>query len=582
MRSTVSLVLVMAMLIHPATQYALDVVSGQRVAGVAERQACQRHLDDLQCQGSDNFPWIFDESKAARIYTWFNFCKHVEGPLAGQPIQLEAFQQFDLGVVFGWVHATTGLRRFEKAYVQEARKNGKSTLMSGVALYLMAGDKEESPAVFCAAVDKEQARIIYRSAKSMAQKSPDIRKRLKIRDYEIGHISRGGQMRALSKDTKNKDGLNPSGAIIDEYHAHPTSEIYDLIWSAWGQRAQALMMIITTAGLDVENSPCYREYVYCKQILQGLLSNDRYFVMIRELDPDDDEHNPAVWIKANPLRAASPAGVVRIQAQHDEAFSSHDPAKVRTFRVKNLNIWVNERPGGYLGDYIQAFDKLAVSRDAFISLTRGRPCLVGVDLSKKIDLTANAFVFLLDDGRIAVTAHGFMPETGIARHEKSDRIPYQDWGRDGWLTVTPGDVTDYSFIKSHILDCEGDHGWQVKEIAFDPYNATHFANDLQADGYTCVEIRQGVRTLSEPTKLLREHIAQGKLVHDGSPLLRWCLANAVVEQDSNENIKLSKRTATDTQRIDLASAMINALARLAVLKGYQDISNDILNEGWGM
>ena len=156
--------------VHPCTQYALDVVEGRRVAGQTERLACQRHLDDLARQGSDDFPWVFDETRANRIYTWFRYCHHVEGPLAGKPIELLPFQQFDLGCIFGWVHRETGLRRFEKAYIQEARKNGKSTILAGVGLYLMAGDGEESPAVYCAAVDKEQARIIYRAAGDGAEK----------------------------------------------------------------------------------------------------------------------------------------------------------------------------------------------------------------------------------------------------------------------------------------------------------------------------------------------------------------------------------------------------------------------------
>ncbi len=568
--------------IHPVTQYALDVVAGRRVAGIPERQACQRHLDDLARQGTDDFPWVFDEEKANRIYKWFSYCKHVEGPKAGQPIELEPFQQFDLGCIFGWVHKDTGMRRFEKAYIQEARKNGKSTTLAGVGLYLMAGDGEESPAVYCAAVDKEQARIIYRAAMAMARKSPDIRKRLKIRDYEIGHLTRGGQMRALSKDTKNKDGLNPSGAIIDEYHAHPTSEIYDLLWSAWGQRAQALMVIITTAGFNVTENPCFKEYSYCKQILSGTITNERYFVVIRELDPGDDEHDPSVWIKANPLRASTPAGLAKLKEQHDEAFGSQDPVKIRNFRVKILNIWVEGAADSYIGELLPQWKSLAVSREEFIRLTRGRQCIVGVDLAKKIDLTAAGFVFALDDERIAVCAHGFIPEETVKKHVKEDRVDYRAWIEDGWITETPGAVTDYRAIETHIHDCELNNGWVVVEFTYDPYNATHFANEMADQGYTCVEIRQGVRTLSEPTKMFRELIAQGKIVHDGSPALTWCLANAVVEQDHNENIKLSKKHTSDTQRIDLLAAIINAMVRVQALREVRDISDEILSDDWGM
>ena len=550
---------------HPVTEYAMEVVLGTRVVGGSEFKACQRHLNNLELQGSEAFPYIFDESRADRIFRWFEHCKHVEGPLAGQIIELQPFQMFDLGSIFGWIHQETGYRRFQKAYIQEARKNAKTTILSGVALYLMVGDMEESPSVYCAAVDRQQARILYRSAMAMARKSQDIRKRLKIRDYEIAHITRGGQMVALSRDTKNKDGLNPSGAIIDEYHAHPTSEIYDLLWSAWGQRAQALMTIITTAGMDVE-SPCHHEYDYCKEILTGTAVNERYFVMIRELDQGDDEHDPAVWIKANPLRAATPAGLEKIREQHDEAFGSRDPAKIRTFRVKNLNQWVHGGEDSYMGDYLDEWDKLAVSRDEFMALTKDLPCNVGIDLSKKIDLTADAFVFALKDGRIAVTAHGFMPDEAMRNHEKTDKTAqYPEWNQAGWLSLTPGNVTDYAYIQSHIQDMELQHGWRIHEICFDPYQATHFANEMADQGYTTIEIRQGVQTLSEPTKLFRELVTAGKIVHDGSPLLRWCIGNAVTVQDTNENIKISKKNVNDARRIDLLAATIDALVRIQSL-----------------
>jgi phage terminase large subunit-like protein len=551
---------------HICTRYARHIVENPYLAGKPERLACHRHLIDLERQGAEGFPWVFDEAKANKIYTWFKYCKHVEGPLAGQPIELLPFQRFDLGCIFGWVHKDTGYRRFEKAYIQEARKNAKTTILAGIALFLMCGDKEQSPSVFCAAVDREQAKILYDAAKQMAENSKDISKRLKIRNYAMSHKDRGGRMRALSKDTKNKDGLNPSGAIIDEYHEHPTSQIYDVLWSAWGQRAQALMTIITTAGYNTEENPCYREYEYCKKILSGVVPNERYFVMIRELDEEDDEHDPSVWIKANPLRAATPAGVDKLKEQHDEAFGSNDPSKIRTFRVKNLNIWVNESENSYIGEYLSKWNDLTVSREEFINLTRGLPCNVGIDLSKKIDLTADAFLFSLPDGRVAVSAHGFIPEEGIARHEKTDRIPYREWVKEGWLTATEGDVTDYAQVRTHIQDLELENEWKVKEICFDPYNATHFANELAKDGYTCVEIRQGVPTLSEPTKAFREMVAQGQIVHDGSPLLRWCLANAVAYTDSNENIKLSKKNASDTKRIDLIAATINAMVRLSTLR----------------
>lgn len=570
-------------LIDPCTQYALDVVGGKRIVGLLEKQSCQRHLNDLEKQNDPNFPWRFEPEKADLIYRWFSYCEHIEGPLAGTPIELQAFQKFDLGCIFGWINKETGFRRFVKAFIEEARKNGKSTLMSGIALYLMCGDKEEEPKVYCAAVDRDQAKIVYNAAKRMAIKSPDIRKRLRIRNYQTIHVTRGGRLIPLSKETKNKDGLNPSGVIIDEYHAHPTSEIYDLLWSAFGQRSQALMLIITTAGKDAEKSPCWKEYKYCKQILSEEIVNDRYFVMIREMDKDDNEHDPKNWIKSNPLRAATPQGLQILKEQHDEVFSSQDPDKIRTFRIKILNKWVYDSENSYMGDFLERLDKLAISKEEFNKLTKGLPCIVGFDLSKIIDLTAVGILFLLPDNRIAFTAHGFMPETAITRHEKTDKIPYRDWAEQGWLTKTNGDVTDYDEIKIYAYDMELQNNWKIIEFAYDPYNATHLATQIQnQDGYECVEIRQGKKTLSEPSKLLRTKIAKGEAVWEWNPLLKWCFANAKEDVDNNENIQVIKRTKDDTQRIDPLSAVINAMVRLPKLEeiAHRDISDEILDDNW--
>lgn len=563
--------------VHPCTQYALDVVNGKLTVGHSEYLACKRHLDDLQRPVSEAFPWVFDEAKANRIYEWFTYCRHVKGRLVGEPIELVPFQKFTLGCIFGWVHKDTGFRRFTKAYLQWARKNAKSTILGGLANYLMIADGEQNPDVYCAAVDKDQARIVYGIAKDMAEASPDIAKRLKIRNYKISHITRGGVLMPLSKETKNKDGLNPSGAIIDEYHAHPTSEIYDLIWSARGQRDQMLMIIITTAGMDAENNPCFKEYELCKRILAGTIVNDRYFVHICELDPEDDEHDQKNWVKANPLLANDPDGMQELIEQHNEAFDSKNPSKIRTFRIKRLDKWIYDTENGYIGDYITVWNELSVldpmkatpkqMQDEFALLTRGKPCIFGVDLAKTIDLTACGFLFYLpDEDKIAVYAHGFIPHAAVVRHEKTDKIPYRDWIADGWVTETEGDVTDYSSVIDHWEGQEKKNEWKTIALAYDPWNATYVATDQAKKGRKCVEIRQGRQTLSEPTKLFRTMIAQRKVVHDGSPLLTWALANAKETHDNNENIMLSKENKDDTQRIDPLAALINAMVLFQVLK----------------
>ncbi len=600
----------------PVTQYALDVQTGHRVAGLPERLAAQRHLHDLARSGQldetffeiidrhqvgvkprpaydPDFPWEFDAAQGEFVaIEWFKYLRHIKGKpeLVGQPIVLIPAHVFDIGCIFGWTSKqktiarkdgrNVGIRRFQKAFITEARKNAKTVRMAGAALYLMVGDMEEEPDVYCAAVDRNQARVLYNYSKKMAEKSPDIRTRMKIGTYTLSHKTRGGEMTAFSGETKNKDSFNPSGMFVDEYHAHRTSEIFDLLSSSFGQRGQALMCTITTAGMNIE-SPCHKEYAYCKMILDDSTLNDRYFVMIRELDTDDDEHNPANWIKANPLRGSTPEYLADLQQQHNEAFGSGDADKIRTFRVKNLNRWVEGNEDTYMGQHIERYDKLAISRKDFIELTRGRLCLVGVDLSKRIDLTALGFVFLLDDERLAVCAHGFLPEEAMDSHEKTDRIPYREWARRGWLTITDGAVVNYASLQSHIEVCARNYGWVVHLICYDPYNATHFINEQTAAGYVCVEIRQTMANLNEPTKDFREQVLQGNIVHDGSPLLRQSVINAVQIVDTKENIMLSKKNSKDTKRFDPLAAVLDALRMKGNLKDAVGYTNYVKSDDFG-
>ena len=586
--------------LHPVTSYALDAVERHITVGQYERLACLRHLHDLARAGQlpasirsrvqaatgqevpkrdPSFPWIFDEKQSTFVAVdWFKHLRHTEGRLVGQPIELCRASVFDIGCIFGWTSREphpaltrndgrkVGIRRFRKAMRFVSRKNAKTTEGSGIQLYGMVGDKESNPRCYCAAVDRGQAREMYEKAKLMAENSPDVEQRLKIRDYKISHKERGGALMPLSKQTKNKDGLNPSFVFVDEYHAHETSEIYDLISSAKGQRLQPLMFIITTAGNDTE-SPCYAEIEYCRKVVSQTVPNERYFVMIRELDKDDDEHDPANWVKSNPLLCSTPEGMRELREMHDEAFNSGIPEKINTFRIKNLNRWVHGARGDtYMGDYMDKWDACAVSRERFAELTKGMLALVGVDLSKTLDLTACAFLFALDEERVALTAHGFLPEDAVKRHEKTDKIPYRFYADENWMSLTPGDFVDDRVVAAHIDELELDGSIKIHELCYDPYNSARFIIDQQEKGRETVEVRQQMPSLTAATKLFRELVVSGRLIHDGSPLMRDHVANAIQITDSKENIMITKRYAGDTKRVDLLAASITALTRLPALR----------------
>lgn len=566
---------------HPTTQYAIDVVDGKYKVNKYERLACERHLKDLERQGADGFPFVFDESRADRIIRWFKICRHVRGVFAGKPIELLPFQQFDNGCLFGWVHKDTGRRRFKKSLNMRARGNVKSTEMSGIACYGMCSDVvyppgkpelrqyEMMPEIECAAVDKGQAKRVWGDALAMGKSSPDISKRLVLKKTYIEHKDRGGWLRPLSKDTKNKDSGAPCIVIIDEYHAHPTSEIHDVLFSGFGKRQQSLMCIISTAGNNAENNPCKQEYDIGKRILDGEITAEDYFVMIRQLDADDNPHDKETWVKANPILQSDNTYaqilLEEIEAEHNLAFESGDPAKIYEFLTKRLNLWQEQVENKYAAGIMDKWHELAIPRDEFLELVRGKECFCGLDLSKSIDITGIGFVFMLEDGRFAVCAHGMIPADGVTRHEKTDRVSYRKWKEDGWVTATPGAVVDQSYIQSYIRNMEDEQEWIMREFDYDPHNATYLMTCMQKDDRYAeeqfVEIGQHFGWLSEPTKFLRELVLSGQLVHDGSPLLAWALSNAVEVHGDKGGIRLSKKHKNDSQRIDPLAAVINGMAR---------------------
>jgi len=550
-------------------QYARDVTAGKIVAGRRVRQACLRHLRDMERQGTPDFPYVFDAALAERFFKFSQLCRHVKGLLAGQPIVLSDFWAFVCGSLFGWVHMDTGKRRFKKGYVRVGRKNAKSTICSIIALYGLCADREIGAEIYCTATKREQAKIVFDDACAMAAASPDIKKWVKIGKSRIYNPFLGGKIEALSKDTKTLDGLNPHIAIIDEYHAHLTSEMYDVIASGMGQRAQPLLLVITTAGFSL-SSPCKVEDEYAEQVIEGTLVNENYFAVIAALDSEDEIGDEAMWIKPNPLLASTEQGMEYLRGEHQMARDV--PEKWRNFITKNMNMWLAMRVDGYMD--MEAWERCkGVLPD---DLTE---CVVGVDLSAKNDLTSITFEFKRDR-RYYIHSHSFMPRERFERAMRQDKVPYDLWEKQGWLTVTDGAIVDYRAITAYIQEVELGRGWVIREIAFDPYNATQWATEMRDAGYVVVQIRQGIPTLGAPTSDFRDQVLAGNVVHEGDPLLSWAFSNCVTRTDANLNIMLDKSKARE--RIDPAAATIDAHARAMVWEEHPDINKIIKSGRWSL
>lgn len=566
-------------------QYSKDCIADTRHVCQKHRWACERFLNDLKKSGTKEFPYIFDEEKALRFFEWAALHKHTKGVLAGEPIEFTPIQRFIFGNVYGWIHQDTGLRRFRKAYWQVARKNAKSQSLAIVGDYELMALGEPMSEVYIGATKSMQAKIIYNEVVAMLKRCPLLKGKWHESYGVIRHPKSDSILRALSKDDgKTGDGLNPQCGLIDEYHAHPTDEILEVINTGMVARRQPLLFIITTAGTNF-GGPCYRvEYPLVEKILDPSLDFDvaDYFCMVNELDRDqegnliDDVKDEECWVKSNPIAATYPEGLANIRSKLASALES--PEKMESFLTKNMNLWVNQSAMSYM-DMAKWKERGAITKipvDLY-----GRSAYVGIDLSKRIDLTAAGIIVPIVDSAIqyVVRAHGFIPEDTVAVHEKTDKVPYRAWAKAGYLTITPGDVVDYRFIESWIHETTDDLGVNVKELCYDPYNATHFAQDFEAQGTTTVEVRQGMRTLSEPTKAFREEAYRGNILHEPNPLLDWAISNAVTKRDHNENIILDKEKSTN--RIDPIAAVINAFSRARVT-AEEDMSDYVLSDDFSL
>ena len=541
-------------------KYSNDVLSGDIIACEKHKWACLRFLSDLEREKLKQFPYVFNEEKALRFLKWMTKFKHTKGPLRGTPIVPNPIQIFIFSNIYGWVHYQTGYRRFSLAYWQVARKNAKSQSLSCVGSYEASALGEGMSEVYIGATKKEQANIIYNELSAQIKQS-EFKDKFEAKYGRIVHLKSDSTIKSLSKeDNKKGDGFNPQCGLIDEYHLHDTTEVYDVILTGMGARSQPLMFIITTAGNDL-NKPCYTvEYDYVSKILNPNIpiENDNYFVMINELDKDDDIRDEKNWPKANPIAASHEEGMNYLRKMLKRALDV--PSYMKTYLTKNMNIWVDAKDNGYM-----KMDKWNACGQEVPNNLEGRECYVGVDLSKKIDLTSVSFVFPNPDGTYDVRSHSFLPEEALKERENTDKVPYSMWVGDGYLTATPGNVVDYNYIEHYVDIIAKENGWKVVEIDFDPYNATHFSSNMQYKGYKTIEISQTMKVLSEPTSFFRECVFEGKVRHDNNPVLTWAVSNAIEKSDAQGNIMLDKQKSKD--RIDPIASTIFAFVRAMVDEG---------------
>lgn len=532
-------------------QYADAVLAGIRPAGKLQRLAVERHRRDL-ADGHERGLW-FDEEAAQHAVDFFpSFLVHSKGEWSGTPFEPSDWQQFIVANLFGWKRKD-GTRRYRQAYIEVPRKNGKSTLIAGIGLYLLIADGEGGADVYSAATTIDQARIIHGEAVNMVKKSPMLRGHVGVAVDNL-HVERtNSKFEPLSADAETKDGLNVHAALIDEYHAHPTDAMYEVLNTATGARRQPLIIAITTAGTNKVKSPCGQQNEYGQRVLLGTVEDDETFVFIATIDEGDDWRDEAVWAKANPnLGISCKVDDLRRKAR----VAAHIPAKQNSFRRLHLDEWT-EQTTRWLD--LAKWDACAgdISARDLPELLSGRRCFGGLDLASTGDTTALVLYFppTEDDKQAYLLPRFFMPANNMTERDKKDRTTYSAWAAEEWLDTTEGNTTDYAFVRQAVQEAAEEY--ELVQVAYDRWNSSQLVSELVADGIDMVPFGQGFASMNAPTKSLEARIIDQSIVHGGHPVLRWQAQNVSVKEDPAGNMKPDK--ARSPEKIDGMVAAIMAI-----------------------
>ena len=540
-----------------AKDYAEAVVAEEISACHWVQLACKRQLDDLARFKGKSSPYRFNpklaDGKGRSFYPADNLCAfierlpHVKGPLAGVTIKLEPWQVFILTTVFGWVKPD-GKRRFRRSYIEVPRGNAKSTLSSCVALYMLAADGEGGAEVYSLATTRDQARIVFGDAQTMARRSAGFRSRFSVEvgAHNMHVLATGSKFEALSAEGSTLDGLNIHFGCVDELHAHKTRTVYDVVETGTGKRDNSLLWVITTAGSN-RAGICYEIRTFVNRLLEGLFEDDSQFGIIYGLDDADDWTSEAALIKANPNWGISVRPEVLLPLQ---AKAMQMPSASNNFKTKHLNEWVNADTAWMDMRAWDACSDPTLSEIGFL----GEPCYIGLDLASKVDIAAKAKIFQRD-GKFHVFLNYYLPESAVDDGRNSQ---YSGWARQGLLTVTAGNVTDFDQIEAELVADAS--RFQVVEVPFDPFQATQLSAHMLAEGLPMVEMRPTVLNFSEPMKQLEARVLQRRLVHNGDPILSWMISNVVCHRDAKDNIY--PRKEREENKIDGVVALIMALGRI--------------------
>lgn len=539
-------------LMKQAEDYARAVVAGKILACRWIKLLCQKHLDDLELQAEDSYPYKFEPAKAEKVAKFLQLLPHTKGKWAGKRelIKLEPWQLFSVCVPFGWLRKKDGTRRYRTMLVFVPRKNGKSIIGGGLGVYMFTADGEFGAEVYSGATTEKQAWEVFRPAKQMIERTPELREHfgVEVNASNMARLEDGSRFEPVIG--KPGDGSSPSCAIVDEYHEHQDSTLFDTMETGMGAREQPVMLVITTAGSSI-GGPCHQLVRDSERMLEGVIDRPDLWPALFTIDQGDDWTSEEALRKANPNFGISISEDFLLARQRDAMQSATRQA---TFRTKHLNEWV-----GAKNAWLNMLRwKEAPPRKSLAEL-EGRPCFIGLDLASKIDVAGTLLLFPPhgDDPHWHVHGRYYLPEARVIEELDSNTARYREFDALGLLTLTDGEVIEFEVIKEDLREFAG--RFDLKAVGYDPWQATQLAQEMELEGLPMVEIRQTVQNLSEPMKELESLILQRKLAHGDCPVLTWMASNVVAKLDVKDNIYPNKERPEN--KIDGIVALIIALAR---------------------
>ncbi len=555
--------------------YVEGVLAGRILACKYIHWACLRFLKDVV-----DTRWVFDEEELNRTIAFCRLCKHWKGKNAGQFFEPEPWQVFIIANVFCFKEPDTGLRRFRDIYVEIPRKNGKSFLCAVIALRVMLLDNDSGMEVYIGATKQQQAKIVWTNAKMMVKRSPLMSKQIRARYDRLERVEDGTICVPLGRDSETLDGLNPSLGIIDEYHAHKNSLLYDVLASGQASRSEPLMWIITTAGF-ILTGPCMKKHNVAVEVLnpESSVNDDSMFAIIYTIDEGDDWKDPKTWEKANPNYRVSV--YERVMAADAHAVEV-DIGKLPEFLTKHLDVWFGSQS---VWIKLAKWDALVGDMPDFERF-RGMLCYGGIDIASSNDLCSFSVVWMDEDAEPRedgkeewfLYSMSWCPRENAETRAKEHRVPYLEWEQEGWLKLTPGDVVDQRQIRRDIVDFFEKTGLVPKGVGIDPWAVQQFNTEMMEDeGVPMIEHRQGYASMS-PSMKAAERLIYGKelTVCGHNPTLRWAISNVFVQRDAAGNIKPNKDKSGD--KIDPAVSMIIAIGvKEKLYEGPSEVSLTILS-----